>query len=192
VIKSVDLCTDTSVKKVRNTLSLKHENVDDPTTVQHANENTNTESADEQLLCKMSYLFDGELYKIVTLDGIKVSAKCTTCSKVINGHTTSTGNFLSHIKVLIFLLLGIYLYIYCYYIYLILQLKHSFMMSKVQAKKDAIKKRANDELSTNNLKQSKLSFNESEITKKNVRYNSLVNILFKIRMVVIDFVNIDQ
>ncbi|XP_025190821.1 protein stand still-like [Melanaphis sacchari] len=143
VIKSVDLCTDTSVKKVRNTLSLKYENVDDPTTVQHANENTNTESADEQLLCKMSYLFDGELYKIVTLDGIKVSAKCTTCSKVINGHTTSTGNFLSHIK-----------------------LKHSFMMSKVQAKKDAKKKRANDELSTNNLKQSKLSFNQSEITKK--------------------------
>lgn len=42
-------------------------------------------------------------------------------------------------------------------------------MSKVQAKKDAKKKRANDELDTSNLfgkKQSKLSFNQSIISKK--------------------------
>lgn len=102
MIKPTDLCADSSVKKVRNTLSLECGYVDDPsTTVQYANENT--ESADEKL-SKISYLFDGELYKIVSLDGIKVSAKCTTCSKVINGHTTSTGNFLSHIKVPIYLL----------------------------------------------------------------------------------------
>lgn len=99
MIKSTDLCADSALKKVRNTLSLECGYVDDPsTTVQHANENT--KSADEQL-SKMSYLFDGELYKIVSLDGIKVSAKFTTCSKVINGLKR---NFLSHIKVPIFLL----------------------------------------------------------------------------------------
>lgn len=100
-------------KKVCNTQSLEFGYVDDPsTTIQHANETTNTESVDEEL-SKVPYLFDGELYNIVSLDGIKVFAKCTTCFKAINGHTTSTGNFLSHIKVPIFLLL----FIYCYNIY---------------------------------------------------------------------------
>jgi len=44
-------------------------------------------------------------------------------------------------------------------------------MSKVQAKKDAKKKRANNELSTSNLfgkKQSTLLFNQSKISKKDV------------------------
>jgi len=44
-------------------------------------------------------------------------------------------------------------------------------MSKVQAKKDAKKKRTNDELGTSNLfgkKQSKLSFKQSEISKNDV------------------------
>lgn len=100
LIKSADLSVNTSVKKVRNTMSLEcgYMEEDDPTTVQHENENTSTESANEELF-KMSYLFDGELYKIVSIDGIKISAKCTACSKVINGHASSTGNFLSHIKV---------------------------------------------------------------------------------------------
>lgn len=47
-------------------------------------------------------------------------------------------------------------------------------MSKVQAKKDAKKKKVNDELSTSNLfgkKQSKLSFNQSTISKNDVSYN---------------------
>jgi len=44
-------------------------------------------------------------------------------------------------------------------------------MSKVQAKKDAKKKEVNDKLSTSNLfgkKQSKLLFNQSKISKKDV------------------------
>jgi len=51
MIKSADLCADTSVKKkVHNTQSLDLGYVDDPsTTIQHANETTNTESADEDL-----------------------------------------------------------------------------------------------------------------------------------------------
>lgn len=75
------------------------------TTVQHENKNTSAESAGYEDLSKISYLFDGELYTIVSVDGIKISAKCTTCSKVINGHASSTGNFLCHIKVPIFLYL---------------------------------------------------------------------------------------
>jgi len=135
MIKSSDLCVDTSVKKkMHNTQSLELGYVDDPsTTIQHANETTNTESADAEL-SKMSYLFDGELYNNVSLDGIKVSAKCTTCFKVINGHTTSTGNFLSHIKVPIFLLLFIslfiviYLFIYCYNIYLFIAIIFIYLL----------------------------------------------------------------
>ncbi|KAE9536196.1 hypothetical protein AGLY_007419 [Aphis glycines] len=147
LIKSTNLSVNTPVKKVRNTLSLEcgHMDEDDPipstsfTAVQHENKNTSTESAGYEELSKTSYLFDGELYTIVSVDGIKISAICTACSK----------------------------------------LKHNFMMSKVQAKKDAKKKSAN-ELSTSNLfekKQSKLSFNQSEKSKeevKNLIFNYIV------------------
>lgn len=67
MVKSADLCVDTSVKKkMHNTQSLELGYVDDPsTTIQHANETTNTESADAEL-SKMSYLFDGELQQCFT------------------------------------------------------------------------------------------------------------------------------
>lgn len=123
LIKSANLSVNTPVKKVRNTLSLEcgHMDEDDPipstsfTAVQHENKNTSTVSSGCEELSKTSYLFDGELYTIVSVDGIKISAKCTACSKVINGHASSTGNFLSHIKVHIFYICN--LFIYCYNIY---------------------------------------------------------------------------
>jgi len=48
---------------------------------------------------KFKYLF-GEFYKLVSINGSKLSALCQNCPKVISGSTTSSsGNLLSHIKV---------------------------------------------------------------------------------------------
>ncbi|KAF0760125.1 Dimer Tnp hAT domain-containing protein [Aphis craccivora] len=47
---------------------------------------------------KFKYLF-GEFYKLVSINGSKLSALCQNCPKVISGSTTSSsGNLLSHIK----------------------------------------------------------------------------------------------
>jgi len=54
------------------------------------------------------YLFDGKHFKIVKTNNDtdrKMSAQCQLCQKIIQGQKGSTGNFLSHIKVCIFLLL---------------------------------------------------------------------------------------
>lgn len=42
-----------------------------------------------------------EFYTVVRQDGFKISAQCKNCpNKIIQGNTTSTGNFLSHYKVM--------------------------------------------------------------------------------------------
>lgn len=91
------LTSDTRLsKKEKNTV----QNVDDPDPVA-VSASTMAEIIEHSGVAEMSnsYLFDGEFYKIVSIDGIKVSAICTICSKTICGHKTSTGNFLNHIKV---------------------------------------------------------------------------------------------
>jgi len=47
---------------------------------------------------KFSYLF-GEFYKLISINGTKLTALCQNCPKVISGSTSSSGNLLSHIKV---------------------------------------------------------------------------------------------
>lgn len=47
-----------------------------------------------------SYLFDGsKFFQIVKNENNHLSAKCLKCLKIINGSSSSTGNFLSHISV---------------------------------------------------------------------------------------------
>jgi hypothetical protein len=53
---------------------------------------------------KFKYLFD-EFYKLISIDGSKLTASCQNCPKVIIGSTSSSGNLLSHIKVSILLLI---------------------------------------------------------------------------------------
>jgi len=46
-----------------------------------------------------NYLLDGKYYKIISVDGTKISATCLLCSKKIIAYSNSTGNLLSHYKV---------------------------------------------------------------------------------------------
>jgi len=60
-----------------------------------------TESTDNLInTSKLKYLFN-EFYKIISLEGNKLSASCQNCSKIVNGSINSSGNFLSHYKVCI-------------------------------------------------------------------------------------------
>jgi len=47
---------------------------------------------------KLRYLI-GEFYKLVSINGSKLTALCQNCPKVISGSTSSSGNLWSHIKV---------------------------------------------------------------------------------------------
>lgn len=70
---------------------------------------TQTSESTNQLIntSKLKYLFD-EFFKIISLDGNKLSALCQNCSKVVGGSINSSGNFLSHYKVCIILGPAIY------------------------------------------------------------------------------------
>jgi len=57
-----------------------------------------------------SYLFNGQFFSIVHCDRIKLVAQCKNCSKVIRGRKMSTGNFLSHLKVIINTLINTHKY----------------------------------------------------------------------------------
>lgn len=48
---------------------------------------------------KKHYLFNGKYFKIESIVENKLTAKCQLCLKVVQGQISSTGNFLSHIKV---------------------------------------------------------------------------------------------
>jgi len=56
---------------------------------------------------KLKYLFDG-FFKIISLEGNKLSALCQNCFKVVNGSINLSGNFLIHYKVCIILGPAIY------------------------------------------------------------------------------------
>lgn len=65
-------------------------------------ENSNTINASEEAEF-LSYIFDDNdesaFYEITSKDGVKISAKCKTCKKIIHGSSKSSGNFLSHLSV---------------------------------------------------------------------------------------------
>jgi len=46
-----------------------------------------------------SYLLDGKFFTVVKEDGLKLTLQCKNCPKIIQGQKSSTGNFLSHLKV---------------------------------------------------------------------------------------------
>lgn len=48
---------------------------------------------------KFTYLFEN-LFTVVSINDKKLNAVCQNCQKVICGFTSSSGNFLSHIKVI--------------------------------------------------------------------------------------------
>jgi len=83
-------------KKIRLDLAAveTEENVDDP--------HSTTNQAPS-----FKYLFN-DFYKVLNVEGKKLSVICQNCQKVVNGSTNSSGNFLSHIKVSF----CIYYYIY--------------------------------------------------------------------------------
>jgi len=82
-----------------------------PSKIQKKDDSTDsstTESTDHPINnSKLKYLFD-EFFKIISLEGNKLSALCQNCSKVVNGSINSSGNFLSHYKVCIILRAAIY------------------------------------------------------------------------------------
>lgn len=43
-------------------------------------------------------ILDGKFFKVVSIEGIKVSAKCSSCGRVIKGEINSTSNFVSHLR----------------------------------------------------------------------------------------------
>jgi len=81
-------------KKIRLDLATvaTEENADDP----HSTIDKSNQAPLEAPSFK--YLFN-DFYKVLTVEGKKLSAKCQNCQKVVNGSTNSSGNFLSHIKV---------------------------------------------------------------------------------------------
>lgn len=46
-----------------------------------------------------NYLLDGKYYKMLSVEGTKISAVCQLCTKKIIAYSNSTGNLLSHLKV---------------------------------------------------------------------------------------------
>lgn len=81
-------------KKIRLDLETvaTEENVDDPRSIIDRSNQAPLEAP------SFKYLFN-DFYKVLTVEGKKLSAICQNCQKVVNGSTNSSGNFLSHIKV---------------------------------------------------------------------------------------------
>lgn len=57
------------------------------------------QSTTEMDKLKNHYLFDGKVYKVISIVENKLIAECQLCKKTIHGQVNSTGNFLSHVKV---------------------------------------------------------------------------------------------
>lgn len=49
---------------------------------------------------RLPAILDGEFFTVIRVDDSNVSVRCNQCQKMLNGNLKSTGNFLSHIKVL--------------------------------------------------------------------------------------------
>ncbi|XP_050064795.1 uncharacterized protein LOC114119892 [Aphis gossypii] len=80
-------------KKIRLDLTTvaTEENVDDP----HSTIDKSIQAPLEAPSFK--YLFN-DFYKVLAVEGKKLSVICQNCQKIVNGSTNSSGNFLSHIK----------------------------------------------------------------------------------------------
>ena len=77
------------------------------------NQNIMETSEEEKLSpqnLQKSYLFNGQFFTIIQCDGLKLTAQCKNCSKVIQGQKMSTGNFLSHLKVIISIIINKFRY----------------------------------------------------------------------------------
>lgn len=80
----------------------KHDNtideceIDNGDNVAGPSQSSKMESAENKI---QNYLLDGKYYKIVSVEGTKISASCQLCSKKIIAYNNSTGNLLSHYKV---------------------------------------------------------------------------------------------
>lgn len=83
---------------------LNEEKIDDPDVIASTSTTTADESVDSRHkeidLIPFKYLFN-EFFKCKSVISNKIIAACQNCSKVVCGSTTSSGNFLSHIKVCI-------------------------------------------------------------------------------------------
>lgn len=49
---------------------------------------------------RLPAILDGDFFSVIRVDNSNVTVKCTHCLKLLNGNLKSTGNFLSHIKVI--------------------------------------------------------------------------------------------
>jgi len=79
-----------------------------PSKIKKKDDSSITESTNHPINnLKLKYLFE-EFFKIISLEGNRLSALCQNCSKVVNGSINSSGNFLSHYKVCIILGPAIY------------------------------------------------------------------------------------
>lgn len=70
-----------------------------PTTTDIIKIDQKKNTTDVGILFSNHYLFDGQFYKVLQVYEKRLTVKCQTCSKTIQGQINSTGNFLSHIKV---------------------------------------------------------------------------------------------
>lgn len=52
---------------------------------------------------RLPAVLDGEFFSVIRVDDTNVTVKCLQCQKLLNGSLKSTGNFLSHLKVYLFL-----------------------------------------------------------------------------------------
>lgn len=76
---------------------LQEEEEDDPGKNNTIQEQDLPKLSEEPLI--KSYLLDGQFFTVVKEDGLKLTAQCKNCPKIIQGQTFSTKNFLSHLKV---------------------------------------------------------------------------------------------
>lgn len=49
---------------------------------------------------RLPALLDGEYFMVMRVEDTNVTVRCQQCKKLLNGNLKSTGNFLSHIKVI--------------------------------------------------------------------------------------------
>lgn len=49
---------------------------------------------------RLPALLDGEYFQVIRVEDTNVTVRCQQCMKLLNGNLKSTGNFLSHVKVI--------------------------------------------------------------------------------------------
>lgn len=71
--------------------------------VEQTHQMTQIESNVEQRAAsvRLPALLDGEYFMVTRVEDTNVTVRCQQCKKLLNGNLKSTGNFLSHVKVII-------------------------------------------------------------------------------------------